>query len=85
MKENYDEAEGDYYIMVLTRSLPGYYGKAKTIDQAIKNCVEESGKNKTFWKGRLTAFLAHKDVTVTEMGGWRRPHNVPDPIRIGRV
>lgn len=75
------EAEGDYYILVLTKSFPGSYGKAKTLKQAKKNCLFEHGSTDVTCIG----YLAHRDVEVTEMGGWCRPHNVPDPIRLGQV
>jgi len=74
----------DYKILVLTHTFPGYYGRADTIREAKKNCLSEVG-DKSKYKDLCIAFLAHKDVEVTGMGAWRRPANIPDPVRLGKV
>ena len=79
------KVEGDYRILVITATWPGYWGRGETIAQAKKNCLKESGHTATYYKGKLIAYLAHKDVQMTELAGWRRPKDVPDPIRLGGV
>jgi hypothetical protein len=78
------KVEKPYRILVMTHSFPGYYAKGDTIAEAKKKCLYEAG-DRAKYKDLCVAYLAHPSVEITGMGGWRRPHNVPDPIRLGKV
>ena len=83
-EEDYTVVQKDFKILVMTQTFPGCYGRADTIAQARKNCLDETGNAKAY-KDKLIAFLVHKDTSITQLGGFQYPHNAPEPIRLGKV